>query len=77
MSYQQLQTTDQQRDLAIMITKDLKRHKQTEKSYKTAKRVVRSLPVISGTNTKNCSSHYTNFKSAHISNMQCNSAYHL
>ena len=33
MSNQQLPTTDQQRDLGIIITKDLKWQKQTEKSY--------------------------------------------
>ena len=38
MSNQQLPTTDQQRDLGIMITKDLKWQKQTEKSCKTANR---------------------------------------
>ena len=37
MSNQQLPTTDQQRDLGIIITKDLKWQKQTEKSCKTAK----------------------------------------
>ena len=36
MSNQQLSTTDQQRDLGIVITKDLKWQKQTEKSCKTA-----------------------------------------
>ena len=36
MSNQQLPTTDQQRDLGIIITNDLKRQKQTEKSYNTA-----------------------------------------
>ena len=40
MSNQQLPTTDQQRDLGIIITKDLKRQKQTEKSCKTANRVL-------------------------------------
>ena len=34
MSNQQLPTTDQQRDLRIVITKDLKWQKQTEKSCK-------------------------------------------
>ena len=38
MSNQQLPTTDQQRDLGIIITKDLKWQKQTEKSYKTDNR---------------------------------------
>ena len=38
-SNQQLPTTDQQRDLGIIITTDLKWHKQTEKSGKTANRV--------------------------------------
>ena len=40
MSNQQLPTTDQQRDLGIIITKDLKWQKQTEKSCKTARRVL-------------------------------------
>ena len=40
MSNQQLPTTDQQRDLGIIITKDLKWQKQTEKSCKTAYRVL-------------------------------------
>ena len=40
MSKQQLPTTDQQRDLGIIITKDLKWRKQTEKSYKTSNRVL-------------------------------------
>ena len=44
MSNQQLPTTDQQRDLGIIITKDLKTSpktsKQTEKSCKTANRVL-------------------------------------
>ena len=39
-SNQQLPTTDQQRDLGIIITKDLKWQKQTEKSCKTANRVL-------------------------------------
>ena len=40
MSSQQLPTTDQQRDLRIIITKDLKWQKQTEKSCKTANRAL-------------------------------------
>ena len=40
MSNQQLPTTDQQRDLGIFITKDLKWQKQTLKSCKTANRVL-------------------------------------
>ena len=36
MRNQQLPTKDQQRNLRIIITKDLKWQKQTEKSYKTA-----------------------------------------
>ena len=38
MSNQQLPTTDQQWDLGIIITKDLKYQKQTEESCKTANR---------------------------------------
>ena len=40
MSNQQLPTIDQQRDLGIIITKDIKWQKQTEKSCKTAYRVL-------------------------------------
>ena len=43
MSNQQLPTTDQQRDLGIIITKDLKWQKQTEKSCRTANRVLRFI----------------------------------
>ena len=39
MSNQQLLTTEQQQDLGIIITKDLKRQKQTEKSCKMVNRV--------------------------------------
>ena len=37
---QQLITTEEQRDLGITITRDIKWHKQTEKHYKTANRVL-------------------------------------
>ena len=40
ISNQQLPTTDEQRDLGIIITKDLKWLQQTEKSCKTANRVL-------------------------------------
>ena len=40
MSNQQLPTTDQHRDLGIIITKDLKWQKKNEKSCKTANRVL-------------------------------------
>ena len=40
MSNQQLPTTDQQRIIGIIITKDIKWQKQTEKSCKTAYRVL-------------------------------------
>ena len=40
MSNRQLPTTDQQRDLGLIITKDLKWQKQIEKSSKTANRVL-------------------------------------
>ena len=53
MSNQQLPITDQQRDLGIIITKDLKWQKQTEKSCKTANRVMGFIAAISGTKTKN------------------------
>ena len=43
MSNQQLPTTDQQWDLGIIITKNLKWQKQTEKSCKTANRVLRFI----------------------------------
>ena len=53
MSNQQLLTTDQHRDLGIIITKDLMWRKQTEKSCKTTNRVLGFIAAISGTNTKN------------------------
>ena len=40
MSNQQLPTTDQQWDLGIIITKDLKWQKETEKSCKTSNEVL-------------------------------------
>ena len=40
MSNQQLPATDQHLDLGIIITKDLKWQKQTEKSCKTANRIL-------------------------------------
>ena len=40
MSNQQLLTTDQQRDLGIIITKDLKWQKETKKRLKTANRIL-------------------------------------
>ena len=40
MANQQLIATEEQRDLGITITTDLKRKKQTEKSCKTANRVL-------------------------------------
>ena len=50
MSNQQLPTTDQQRDLGIIITKDPKWQKQTEKSFmQNGKQSTGgSLPAISG-----------------------------
>ena len=44
MSNQQLPTTNQQRDLGIIITKDLKWHKQTKKNCKTASRILGFIP---------------------------------
>ena len=73
MSNQQLPTTDQQRDLGIIIKKDLKSQKQTENSRKTANRV---LGFIAGNfRYKNKELILPLYKSlvAHISNMQCNS----
>ena len=43
MSSQQLPTTDQQQNLGIIITKDLKWQNQTEKSCKTASGVLESI----------------------------------
>ena len=40
ISNQQLPATDQQRDLGIIITKDIEWQKQTEKSCKMANRVL-------------------------------------
>ena len=51
MSNQQLPTTDQQRDLGIIITKDLKWQKR--KAEKRPSEYWGSLPPISGTKTKN------------------------
>ena len=45
MSNQQLPTTDQQQDLGIIITKVLKLRKQTEKSCKTANRVLEFIAL--------------------------------
>ena len=47
MSNQQLLTTDQQWDLGVIITKDFKRQKQTEKSCKTQNGGWSSLPATS------------------------------
>ena len=77
MSNQQLSRTDQQRDLGIIITKDLKLQKQTEKAAKQPTEYLGLLPAISGTKTNNWSSHYTNPYSALISNMQFNSGPHI
>ena len=44
MSNEQLPTTDQQLDLGIIITNDLKWQKQTEKSCKAANRVLVHCP---------------------------------
>ena len=52
MFNQQLPTTDQQQDLGIIITKDLKWQKQTEKSCQTANRELGFMPTISGTKIK-------------------------
>ena len=49
MSNKQFPKTDQQRDLGIVITKYLKWQKQTEKSSKTANRVLEFIAPISGT----------------------------
>ena len=46
MSNQQLPTTDQQRDQETIITKDLKWQNQTEKSCKTANRVLGFIALI-------------------------------
>ena len=73
MSNQQLPTTDQRRDLGIIVTKDLKWQKQTEKSCPTANRV---LGIIAGNfKYKNKELILPLFKSlvrTHL-NMQCNS----
>ena len=73
MSNQQLSTTDQQRDLGIIITKDLKWQKQTEKRCETANRVLGLIACNFRSKSKNWSYHYTNPQIAHILNMQCNS----
>ena len=53
MSHQQLPKTDQQRDLGIIITKDLKWQKQTEKSCKRPTGYWGPLPAISCTKKNN------------------------
>ena len=60
MSKQQLPATDQQRDLGIIITKDLKWQSKQRKAAKWPTEYWGSLPLISGTKTKNSFSHYTN-----------------
>ena len=45
MSNQQLPTTDQQQDPGIIIAKELKWRKQTEKSCKTANRVLEFIAL--------------------------------
>ena len=77
MSNQQLPTTDQQWDLGIIITKDLKGQQQTEKSCKTANRVLVFIPCNFRYKNKEqilplCKTHF-----AHISNMQRNSSPHI
>ena len=49
MSNQQLPTTDQLRDLRIIITIDLKWQKQTEKLQNGQENARDSFPAISGT----------------------------
>ena len=60
MSNQQLTTTDQQRDLGIIITKDLKWQKQTEKICKTANRVLGFIARNFRYKNKELIPHYTN-----------------
>ena len=74
MTNQQLPTTDQQRDLEIIITKELKWQKQTEKSCKRPT----PLPTIS------CTKQRTDppiiqilSQPMHILNMQCNSGLYI
>ena len=53
MSNQQIPTTDQQRDLGIKVTKDLKWQKQTGQAAKLPTEYWGSLAAITGTKTKN------------------------
>ena len=53
ISNQQLPTTDQQWDQGIIITKDFKCQKQTEKAALQPTEYWGLLPAISGTKTKN------------------------
>ena len=53
MSNQQLPTTDQQQDLGIIITKDLKWKNKQRKATKRPTEYCHSLPAISGTKIKN------------------------
>ena len=72
MTNQQLPVTELQTDLGIIITYDLKWQQQTEKSYKTANRV---LGFIAGNFKYKAREmmHCTNLLSLHTWNMQYNS----
>ena len=60
MSNQQLLTTDQQLDLGIIITEDLKWQTPTEKSCKTANRVLKFIAGNFRYKNKELILHYTN-----------------
>ena len=74
MTNQQLPATEQQRNLKIIITKDLK--SGSSKQRKVAKQPIEysdSLPTILSTRTEKCCCHSTNLFSVHTWNMQYNS----
>ena len=77
MPNQQLPTTDQQRDLGIIITTDLKKQKQIEKSCKMANRVLGF--ITHNFSYKNKEPTLPLYKSlvSHVSNMTCNSGPHI
>ena len=60
MANQQLVATEEQRDLGITITRDLKWQKQTEKSCKTANRVLAFIARNFDYKSTDSSSHSTN-----------------
>ena len=77
MANQHLIETEEQRDLGITVTKDLMWVKQTEKSNKTANRVLVSLPVTSTTKAQSSCSHSISPLSDLSWNMKSSSGHHI